>query len=54
MLKVTYYEKGGSKGLLEISMWKFADNTAVFRDIKEMGYRKILQKSDGLKIVEVC
>ncbi len=31
----------------------FADNTAVFRDIKALGYRKVLQDADGLKVIEV-
>lgn len=29
------------------------DNTAVFRDIKALGYRKVLQDADGLKVIEV-
>lgn len=30
-----------------------ADNTAVFRDIKALGYRKVLQDANGVKVIEV-
>lgn len=31
-----------------------ADNTAVFRDIKALGYRKVLQDANGVKVIEVA